>query len=100
MKRETIKLAIISLIMFSGIMIYSMGWISLDSQECSYSKYNIYTNMTGGTRIFNHCIVPTNSVITRTEKCGTFGFVCRDVEPYMANSGGGVCFKLNNGNSC
>ncbi len=82
------------------MMSFGFGWMSLDSQECSWSEYNIYTNLTGGTRIFNSCYVPMNDWITKTEKCGFLGFVCRDVEPYQKFISGGVCFKLNTGERC
>ena len=97
---KIILLVLFNIILFSGAFLFLTDLVSLDSHECSYSEYNIYTNTTGATRIFNHCFVPTNSVITRTEKCGFLGFVCRDVEPYLINSGGSVCFELKDGGLC
>lgn len=84
------------------ILIVLIGFLAvdLDSEECSLSEYNTYTNITGGMRLLGNCYVPTNNVITKTEKCGTFGFVCRDVEPYQENFNSGVCFKLKNGEFC
>ena len=90
-----IGLGIITLLWIGGIF-----FIDFDSNKCSRSEYNIYTNMSGGVRIFNNCYVPTNQVITKIEKCGFLGISCRDVEPYRVNSGGSVCFKLSNGELC
>ena len=95
----TLMLMLMLIFIFFSLFFFT-GKVSFDSQECSWSKYNIYSNMTGGMRFFNNCYVPTNSVITLTEKCGFLGISCRDVEPYRRNSGGGVCFKLNDGGLC
>jgi hypothetical protein len=82
------------------IYIYSFGMVSVNSEECSLSKYNVYTNLTGGMRFFNNCYVQNNEVITLTEKCSFFGIYCRDVNSYTENHTKTVCFKLNNGKRC
>ncbi len=91
---------IIAVVLLLPLIFFATGLITPMSQKCSWSEYNTYTNLTSATRIFGSCYVPTDHMITLTEKCGFLGFFCRDVEPYNILRRDGVCFRLKDGGRC
>ncbi len=71
------------------------------AKECSYSKYNTYSNSTNGYNYFlGRCYVKVTMVYESTKECGFLGISCYETEPRTKMDYRTVCFKLKNGERC
>jgi len=72
--------------------------------ECSYSKFNKYSNSTEATYLFGNCYIPVSGSYKSTSKCsgGFMGMFesCREVSEYNKHYQKDICFKLETGELC
>ncbi len=94
-KKHLVIVILLLIIGIGGLFLFDM-----DSEECSWSKYNVYTNISGGVRFFGNCYVPIVGTYDSKEKCGFLGISCYETEPYTRFYKGEVCFKLKTGELC
>lgn len=83
-----------------AVSYFLLGGVEFNSEKCVNNKYNPSNISGGSTYVLGKCYVPFYEVYTSTEKCGTFGIVCRETEPYVKMSSRGYCFRLKDGTRC
>ena len=99
MKKEIVSMIFMTLLVIGALS--ALGNVEIESEECSYSKYNTYSNSTRGyTKVFGRCYVKVPFVYKSTKECGFLGISCYETEPRPKMDYGTICFKLKTGERC
>lgn len=98
LNKEVLKLGLLIIPIIFVVVVLTE--IDFDSTECSWSEHNKYTNISGGTKFFGKCYVPSYTTYTSTKECGLLGISCYPTKPTTKMYHGTVCFKLKTGELC